>query len=86
VAHDQNSFCHLLTPGTVCLRSFQFTNSVAYYHLLLGYLKTKRHDKLVALLLRIWEVPGSNVGPDTSHIKGICALPWSLQAKVAILP
>jgi hypothetical protein len=40
----------------------------------------------LTLMLRIREVPGSNIGPDTSYPEGFRGSPQSLQANAGIVP
>jgi hypothetical protein len=43
--------------------------------------------KWLTLLLRIWEVPGSSLGPETGYPdESFCGFPQSLQVNSRIIP
>jgi hypothetical protein len=40
----------------------------------------------LTLLIRVWEVPGSNLGPETCYPEVIRGFPLSLQANAGVMP
>jgi hypothetical protein len=40
----------------------------------------------LTLLIHIWEVPGSNLGPETGYPKVFCGFTQPLQANARIVP